>query len=107
MLEVEGATRECMKVMRHETAHAMDNAYGLRRRRLREVFGRAGDPYRASYTPDPNSRDFVLHLDYWYAQSHPLEDFAETFAVWLRPAAGGESATRAGPPWRSSSTPTT
>ncbi len=87
MLEVEGATREgCMKIMRHEAAHALDNAFGLRRRRRwREVFGRAGAPYRSSYTPDPNSRAFVQHLDYWYAQSHPLEDFAETFAVWLRP----------------------
>jgi hypothetical protein len=27
----------------------------------------------------------VLHLDSWYAQSHPDEDFAETFAVWLTP----------------------
>ena len=27
----------------------------------------------------------MLHLDYWYAQSHPDEDFAETFAVWLNP----------------------
>jgi hypothetical protein len=27
----------------------------------------------------------VLHLDPWYAQSHPDEDFAETFAVWLTP----------------------
>jgi hypothetical protein len=26
-----------------------------------------------------------MHLDMWYAQSHPAEDFAETFAVWLRP----------------------
>jgi hypothetical protein len=27
----------------------------------------------------------VLHLDSWYAQSHPDEDFAEVFAVWLTP----------------------
>ena len=87
MLEVEGGTRsDCMKIMRHEAAHALDNAYGLRRRRRwREVFGLPGAPYRSSYTPDPNSRSFVQHLDYWYAQSHPLEDFAETFAVWLKP----------------------
>jgi hypothetical protein len=26
-----------------------------------------------------------MHLDWWYAQSHPAEDFAETFAVWLKP----------------------
>jgi hypothetical protein len=24
-------------------------------------------------------------LEPWYAQSHPAEDFAETFAVWLKP----------------------
>jgi hypothetical protein len=29
----------------------------------------------------------VQHLDHWYAQSHPDEDFAETFAVWLDPHA--------------------
>jgi len=87
MLEVEGGTRdECMKIMRHEAAHALDNAYGLRRRKAwRAHFGRAGAPYAASYTPDPTSRQHVLHLDYWYSQSHPLEDWAETFAVWLRP----------------------
>jgi hypothetical protein len=26
-----------------------------------------------------------VHLESWYAQSHPDEDFAETFAVWLTP----------------------
>lgn len=87
MLDAEGGERpECMKLLRHEAAHAIDNAYGLRRtKRFREVFGRAGEPYRSSYTPDPTSRDYVLHLDDWYSQSHPLEDFAETFAVWLKP----------------------
>ncbi|MEL6430854.1 MAG: hypothetical protein AAFR54_16840 [Planctomycetota bacterium] len=87
MLEVEGGSAaQCMKLMRHEAAHAIDNAYGLRRRRdWRETFGRAGEPYRASYSPDPTSRASVLHLNDWYSQSHPLEDFAETFAVWLAP----------------------
>ncbi len=87
MLEVEGGSSEdCMKLMRHEAAHALDNAYGLRRRKCwRETFGPAGVPYRSTYTPDPTSREYVLHLDYWYSQSHPLEDFAETFAVWLKP----------------------
>lgn len=87
MLEVEGGTTEqCMKLMRHEAAHSLDNAYGLRRRKdWRQVFGAASTPYRSSYTPDPTSRQYVLHLDYWYSQSHPLEDFAETFAVWLKP----------------------
>lgn len=87
MLEIEGGTRaECMKIMRHEAAHAIDNAYRLRRRkRWREHFGRARDPYASTYTPDPTSRNHVLNLDYWYSQSHPLEDWAETVAVWLQP----------------------
>ncbi len=87
MLQVEGGSRvECMKILRHETAHAIDNAYRLRRRRRwRETFGASGVPYRSAYKPNPSSRAFVQNLDYWYAQSHPIEDFAETFAVWLQP----------------------
>ncbi|MCA8980323.1 MAG: hypothetical protein KDC14_09875 [Planctomycetes bacterium] len=89
MLEVEGGTKdECLKILRHETAHALDNAYRLRRKKLwRETFGSASDPYDSSYTPDPTSRSHVLNLDHWYSQSHPLEDWAETFAVWLQPGA--------------------
>lgn len=87
MLEVEGGSlASCMALLRHETAHALDNAYRLRRRkRFREVFGAAGTPYRQVYSANPRSREHVLNLPGWYAQSHPLEDFAETFAVWLQP----------------------
>ena len=87
MLEVEGGTRSwCMRILRHETGHAIDNAYRLRRRRRRRmVFGRSSTPYPDYYSPRPYSRSFVLHLESWYAQSHPDEDFAETFAVWLTP----------------------
>ncbi|MFT7487086.1 MAG: hypothetical protein ACI9F9_002945 [Candidatus Paceibacteria bacterium] len=87
MLQIEGGTRaECMKLMRHEAAHALDNAYRLRRRkRWRETFGRSSESYASTYTPDPTSRHHVLNLDYWYSQSHPLEDWAETVAVWLQP----------------------
>lgn len=87
MLEVEGGTREwCMRILRHEAGHAVDAAYGLhRRRRWRELFGRFTARYPNFYRPRPYSRHYVLHLDAWYAQSHPAEDFAETFAVWLRP----------------------
>jgi hypothetical protein len=49
------------------------------------VFGPPATPYPEFYTPRPYSKSFVLHLDAWYAQSHPDEDFAETFAVWLTP----------------------
>jgi len=87
MLEVEGGTREwCMRILRHETGHALDNAYQLRRRgRRRQLFGRPSKRYPEHYLPKPDSRGYVLHLDSWYAQSHPDEDFAETFAVWLQP----------------------
>jgi hypothetical protein len=85
MLEVEGGTeRECLRIMRHEAAHALDNAFLFRkRRRWRELFGSFKQPYPDFYQPDPTSREYVLHLGAWYAQAHPAEDFAETFSVWL------------------------
>jgi hypothetical protein len=88
MLEVEGGEHEwCMRILRHEAGHAIDNAFKLRlRRQRREVFGSPAVPYPEFYTPRPYSKSFVLHLDAWYAQSHPDEDFAETFAVWLTPS---------------------
>ena len=88
MLEVEGGDEEtCLKILRHEAGHAIDNAYQLRRRRARrDVFGRPSTPYPEYYTPKPYSKSFVQHLDHWYAQSHPDEDFAETFATWLDPS---------------------
>ncbi|TWT98240.1 putative zinc-binding metallopeptidase [Stieleria varia] len=87
LLEVEGGTHPwCMKILRHEAGHAIDTAFNLRRRqKYREVFGRPSLPYPEYYRPKTQTRDYVLHLDMWYAQAHPLEDFAETFAVWLRP----------------------
>lgn len=87
MLDVEGGTHEwCMKILRHEAGHAIDTAYRLRRRKsYRDVFGKVSVPYPDYYRPKPYSRSYVLHLDMWYAQAHPVEDFAETFAVWLRP----------------------
>lgn len=87
MLEVEGGDEHtCLKILRHEAGHAIDNAYQLRRRSTRRrLFGSPATPYPEYYTPKPYSKSFVQHLDHWYAQSHPDEDFAETFAVWLDP----------------------
>jgi hypothetical protein len=87
MFEVEGGEHEwCMRILRHEAGHAIDNAFRLRlRRQRRAVFGSPAKPYPEFYTPKPYSKSYVLHLDSWYAQSHPDEDFAETFAVWLTP----------------------
>lgn len=78
-----------MRILRHEAGHAVDTAYRLRRRkRWREVFGPATLPYPDRYRPRPGSRRYVHHLGDWYAQAHPTEDFAETFAVWLQPNSG-------------------
>src|SRR5215510_9809983 len=87
MLEVEGGDEKtCLKILRHEAGHATDNAYLLRRKPTRRrLFGAPATPYPEYYTPKPYSKSFVQHLDRWYAQSHPDEDFAETFAVWLDP----------------------
>ena len=90
LLDVEGGTEEwCLRILRHEAGHALDNAFRLRyTRRWREVFGRASEPYPEFYRPRPYSRSYVQHLEMWYAQAHPVEDFAETFAVWLKPRSG-------------------
>jgi hypothetical protein len=87
MLEVEGASEaECLRILRHEAGHAIDNAFRLHTRRSwKETFGSFRVPYPEWYQPQPGSRDYVLNLDAWYAQAHPAEDFAETFAVWLKP----------------------
>jgi len=89
MLEVEGGTAEwCQKLLRHECGHAFDHAYRLSSQpRWQEIFGSPEVEYRPeAYRPRPYSRGFVRHLDNWYAQAHPDEDFAETFAVWLASA---------------------
>jgi Putative zinc-binding metallo-peptidase len=87
MLDVEGGTwSECMAILRHEAGHAVQHAYQLQhRRRWQQLFGPSSKHYPRYYRPNPASRRYVQHLRLWYAQSHPDEDFAETFAVWLRP----------------------
>lgn len=87
MAEVEGGNANwSLRILRHEMAHALDNAFRLRRRKeWRQTFGRASRPYPDIYRARPGSRAYVLHLGHWYAQSHPTEDFAETFAVWMQP----------------------
>ena len=85
---------DVMRVLRHETGHALGYAFELwKRTDWRETFGDFNKPYDDSYQPDPTSRNFVryLHLtgpsqNSHYAQKHPDEDWAETFAVWLDPA---------------------
>ena len=87
MLEVEGGTPDwCLRILRHEIGHALDNAFRFHDRPdWRKHFGRYTQKYPTFYQPKPYSKKFVLHLEDWYGQSHPAEDFAETFAVWLTP----------------------
>jgi hypothetical protein len=90
MFDAEGsAPSSCIKILRHELGHAVQTAWALHRRRgFQRVFGSVSKPYPEWYRPNPRSRRYVQHLDGWYAQVHPAEDFAETFAVWLRPRSG-------------------
>jgi hypothetical protein len=85
MLEVEGGTREEFdRILRHEAGHAVQQAWRLHHRReWQRLFGHATKRYPTVYRPNPASRRYVQHLRLYYAQSHPEEDFAETFAVWL------------------------
>jgi hypothetical protein len=87
MLDAEGANHaECLRIIRHEVGHALDHAYRLSSRAgWQRHFGRSSRRYPLTYVPKPTSRNYVQHLAYWYAQAHPDEDFAETFAVWLAP----------------------
>ena len=86
MLQVEGGTPEwCLQLLRHESGHAIDHAYCFSSREdWRKTFGSPETEYAPeTYQPRPYSKGFVRNLPNWYAQAHPDEDFAETFAVWL------------------------
>lgn len=87
ILEVEGENPDWfMKLMRHEAAHAYSYAYQLyKKKKWQQTFGLASTEETEFYRPRPYSRSYVVHLDDWYGQSHPDEDFAETFATWLTP----------------------
>lgn len=88
ILEVEGGVAEYfMKLLRHEAGHCFDHAYQFSKRpKWKKIFGSSAQEYHPeTYRPRPYSRGFVRNLDNWYAQAHPDEDFAETFAVWLDP----------------------
>lgn len=87
MVEAEGDTKEwCMKLLRHEAGHAVEYAYRFHKRpKWRRTFGPSSLEYADTYKFRPYSKNYVRHLDGYYAQYHPDEDFVETFAVWLTP----------------------
>jgi hypothetical protein len=79
-------SREIMKYLRHEAGHAFNYAYRLHRTpQWKQLFGPYRRPYRENYRPVLFSKEYVRYLPGWYAQKHPDEDFAETFAVWMTP----------------------
>lgn len=78
--------QESMRFMRHEAGHAFNYAYRFfDQPEWRQLFGPMSRPYRERYNVDPFSHEYVRHILGWYAQKHPDEDFAESFAVWLTP----------------------
>jgi hypothetical protein len=85
---IEGITRwDVLRYLRHEMGHVVNYGYRLyEHEEWLRLFGRMDEPYQEEYRPEPFSRRFVQHLPGWYAQKHPDEDWAETFAVWLTPA---------------------
>ncbi|MFH1045610.1 MAG: putative zinc-binding metallopeptidase [Candidatus Omnitrophota bacterium] len=87
MREAEGETKAwCMMLLRHEAGHAINYAYKLYQTPdWKKVFGQFSKAYADAYRFRPYSKSFVRHLEKFYAQCHPDEDFAETFAVWLTP----------------------
>jgi hypothetical protein len=87
MIEAEGSAREeCLMILRHEVGHAVQHGWRLQRRESwRRTFSDPSRPYPTLYRPNPASQRHVQHLRQYYAQAHPHEDFAETFAVWLTP----------------------
>ncbi len=84
---VEGLSRgDILRYLRHEMGHVVNYAYRLYDDPTWvERFGAISQPYLEHYRPEPFSRRHVRHLPGWYAQKHPDEDWAETFAVWLTP----------------------
>jgi len=84
---VEGMSRsDVLRYLRHEMGHVVNYAYRLYdHAEWVRHFGSMSQPYVEEFRPQPFSRRFVRHLPGWYAQKHPDEDWAETFAVWLLP----------------------
>src|SRR4051812_18870717 len=84
---IEGFDRaDILRYLRHEMGHVINYAYRLYdQEEWVKQFGSITQPYFEEYRPEPFSRRYVRHLPGWYAQKHPDEDWAETFAVWMTP----------------------
>ena len=90
--DIEGE-KQILMFLRHEAGHAYNYAYRLyESEEWHALFGPYTRPYVEDYKPAPFSKKYVKHIPGWYAQKHPDEDFAETFAVWLTPGSNWEAA---------------
>lgn len=80
-------------LLRHECGHAFFYAYEIEKNktanRLFESFDSKPIPLKRT---DPKSPDYVDYLGLWgaasvgYSQTHPEEDFSDTFGAWLDPS---------------------
>lgn len=86
LLQLEGKSYSgFLSILRHETGHAFENAYAIRRKKQRQLlFGKSSSKYPSQYSPNPLDKKHIRHLNDFYAQAHPDEDFAESFAKLLR-----------------------
>lgn len=93
MTDIEAETpQEIMMYLRHEAGHAFNYAYHLYHQiEWNKIFGSFTLPYKERYQPRPFHPAFVRHIPGWYAQKHPDEDFAETFAVLINPQSRWQS----------------
>jgi hypothetical protein len=88
--------RDLLFLLRHECGHAYNYAYELyKSAEWQEVFGDFEKTYPQNFRFKFNrySREYVRSQGEpkYYAQAHPDEDFAETFAVWLTPRSNWRS----------------
>jgi Putative zinc-binding metallo-peptidase len=91
---LEGAGRgDLLRYLRHEMGHVVNYAYRLHGQAdWANLFGPIEKEYEEEYRPEPFCSRYVRHLPGWYAQKHPDEDWAETFAVWMTPGYDWRSA---------------
>jgi Putative zinc-binding metallo-peptidase len=84
---VEGVDEaDVLRYLRHEMGHVVNYAYRLHEtEEWTRTFGPMDRPYEDDFRVVPFSPDFVRYLPGGYAQKHPDEDWAETFAVWVTP----------------------
>ena len=85
---VEGFGRaDILRYLRHEMGHVVNYAYRLYEQRGVGQAVRLDHPAvpRRSTGPSRSAGASCATCPGWYAQKHPDEDWAETFAVWMTP----------------------